>query len=175
MSYRNGRWILLAALLASAVAPAGAGSLSTIPLNYGHTGSWFEPLSVGQGFLMEVVPETNTFVVSWFSYAGAQDSPAFPSGSSEQRWYFAQGEFADGDHVVTLDVLRPQGGRFAVSAAAAFPSVGSAQLSFDSCDSGMLSYSFTDSGLTGEIALTRLFPDGICAQFLDPATNGEAR
>ncbi len=175
MSYPSGRLILLAALVAAAGAPAGAGSPSTIPLNYGHTGSWYEPVTVGQGFLMEVVPDSNTFVVSWFTYAGAQDSPALPSGSSEQRWYFAQGEFADGDHVVNLDVLRPQGGRFAVSAAAAFPSVGSARLSFDTCDSGTLNYSFTESGLNGEIALTRLFPDGICAQFLDPATDGEER
>lgn len=167
MVHCNPRWRLLALLAAGAVTPAAAGSGATIPLNYGHTGSWYEPMTVGQGFLMEVVPDSNTFVVSWFTYSGSPDVPPVPSVDSEQRWYFAQGEFAEGDHVVTLDVLRPQGGRFAVSGASGFPSVGSAQLSFDSCDSGMLSYSFNESGVSGEIALTRLFADGICAQFLD--------
>ena len=156
-----------AALCAMPFDPAGAGE-NTIPLSYGHTGSWFEPATAGQGFLIEVVPDSQTLVVSWFTYAGDQQSPAVPAGSSEPRWYFAQGNYAAGDHEVEVAILHPRGGRLAVSGAAEFPVVGSALLSFQSCDQGLLRYQFDDTGLSGEIALTRLFADGICAQFLDP-------
>lgn len=159
--------LALAAVLTVSAA-ADAGVAPTIPLNYGHTGTWYQPETVGQGMLIEVVPASSMLVLSWFTYAGAQDSPAVPQGSSEPRWYFAQGAFLAGDHSVQVTILRPQGGRLAISGASDFPIVGSAQLSFDSCDSGLLSYQFNESGASGEIPLTRLFADGICAQFLSP-------
>jgi len=160
-----------AALALSLVAStAWAGTGPSIPINYGHTGTYFEPSMSGQGVLMEVVPESNTLVVSWFTYLGAQELSPDPGGAAggldEQRWYFAQGAFAEGDHVVDLQILQPLGGRFATAGATSFPVVGNLRVSFDSCDSGELLYAFTATGFSGQIPLTRLFADGICQQFL---------
>jgi|GEM_PF-1108790 len=136
-------------------------------INFGMSGSWYDPDTAGQGFAFDVIVERTPplFVVYWFTYSENAGGP------DEQRWYLAQGEFQDGDHVVNLELFQVVGGRFdASSPAAEAHSVGTAMIEFETCDRATLTYEFEGGEMSGgsdEIDLERLSPDVLCASLSD--------
>jgi len=136
------------------------------PINYGHTGSWYNPMTGGQGFSIEVVVDPDTgepdqLVVYWFTYASSA-----PGGAETQRWFQAQGPI-EGDHAV-MDVLQVTGGVFDDPAPVDPAVVGTATATFTSCTEGALEYSLDLDGdgteeTTGLIPIQRLTPDATCS------------
>jgi hypothetical protein len=43
-------------------------SLSERRINPGHAGAWLNPETSGQGFLLDVLPETDMAFLAWFTY-----------------------------------------------------------------------------------------------------------
>lgn len=80
-----------------------------------YSGAWYSPDRVGEGFLIEVLPNRQALVY-WFTYK--------PDGSREQTWLVGQGEIeshlilaapAPGTVATSLvvdPVLQPTGGRY---------------------------------------------------------------
>jgi pseudomonalisin len=135
----------------------------------GISGSWANPGTDSQGFVMEVTPDhfdaqTGNLFAGWFTYA--------PDGG-DPHWYTLQGKVADNASAV-LPIYRTTGGRFDSPQATQTAAVGSATLSLWDCGQGTLDYRF-DDGREGMIPLRRLLANVDCsAQDAPPATPADA-
>lgn len=144
-----------------------------MPVNFGHTGSWFNQGTDGQGFSIEVVVrdgEPAQVVAYWFTFSEAGDTAA---GTKDHvvdghRWFIAVGDVPDEGNEVALDVFISSGGRFdAAPPAPDQEPTGTASLLFTDCSEGTFGYDIdlhnTDAQrVTGEIPIVRLNPDVEC-------------
>ena len=177
---------------AGASAPVNLGPpVATVPdLNqHGLTGSWFEPVTSGQGIELEffpnlVAPGTAFVQGAWFTFDAAP-----PGDADRQRWYTFSGNAQSGAASVAVTIFRNVGGNFNAPPMTAASAIGSGTLAFTDCSHGTLEYAFTDgSNRAGAIALTRLLPNVTCVtggvpgtsadfalsgNWLDPATSGQ--
>lgn len=156
-------------------APGGVGMSGTVtvkqsepegmPVNFGHTGSWFNQEQDGQGFSLEVVPvegDSDVLAVYWFTYA-----PGESGGVNRQRWFTGAGPI-DGSEA-TVAIERVTGGIFDDPQNVARQEIGTATFRFTSCTEASVSYSLDLNGdgteeTTGEIPLVRLTPDVLCEE-----------
>jgi hypothetical protein len=167
-----------------------AGPPAALDLNqHGLTGSWYEPVTSGQGIEVEVFPNlaganTGVLQVSWFTY----DHSAV-GGAERQRWYTLGGSAATGAASAALTIYQNVGGNFNAPPITTAHPVGSATLSFTACDRGKLDYTFSDgTGRSGSIPLERLTQNVTCSttsarpvnadfafsgNWYDPATSGQ--
>jgi hypothetical protein len=169
-----------------------AQAVSVFPnMQEGHTGSWYDPATSGQGFEVEILGDYINFgahvMVGWFTY----DS-SLVGGTERQRWYTLYGHIGlGGAPTATLDIYRNVGGNFNAAPITAGVKVGTATLGFAACDRGTLDYEFTDgSGRSGSIPITRLTRSVTCVDaaweqppvnadfalsgnWYDPATSGQ--
>lgn len=141
----------------ASVVPAGFVELN----QHGLTGAWFEPATSGQGFALEVYPDTGpgtgVAFMSWFTY----DTTV--GGAERQRWYTAQGAVRTGQATAQLTIFQNTGGNFDAPPITSAQAVGTATLSFDTCSSGQLAYAFSDgSGRSGTIPLSRAIQNVTC-------------
>lgn len=145
---------------------------NAVDLNqHGLTGSWYEPGSQGQGFLVEIYPDMQATgvglaQVSWFTY------DAVAGGAERQRWYTLSGPVVSGQASATLTIYENSGGNFNAPPVTTARAVGTATIGFDTCNSGQLSYAFTDgSGRAGSMVLTRLTQNVTCSAGTSRPTN----
>jgi hypothetical protein len=135
---------------------------------HGLTGSWYNPVTNGQGVEVEIFPSLSYAQVSWFTFdtsAGAED---------HQRWYTIGGSVVTGQSSASLTIYQNIDGNFNALPITNSQPVGTATLSFSSCTSGQLIYTFTDgSGRTGSIPLTRLLQNVTCSITTPYATNAD--
>jgi hypothetical protein len=140
-----------------------------IDVQPGLTGSWYDPRTSGQGFMLVVYGDTlyghHLALASWFTYDDVV------GGAEHQRWYTLSGPIVRGETRVSMTIYQNTGGNFnALPATTALP-VGTATLSFDSCTSGQLVYNFTDgSDRASTIPLTRLTQNVTCSTTLPRPT-----
>jgi YVTN family beta-propeller protein len=135
----------------------------------GLTGSWYNPSTSGQGFEIEVFPDSvsaghGSLGAGWFTY----DTTA--AGGS--RWYSLQGDVMSATPTANLTIYASTGGNFNAAPAVSGTAVGTATLRFLDCTRGVFTYHFTDgSNRSGSVALTRIGPNTTCGQAGD---NGAA-
>ena len=158
-----------ATLLSDAVSGIYNGAIKTscansdiFKINPGINGTWFDPNTLGQGFLIDVLPASNTFFIAWFTNdTSLPDSNlAAVVGDPGQRWLSAQGELGS-DNSVTLDIFSVSGGIFNQSSDILNEIVGSMTVTFGDCTAGIVDYSFNDSSLTGSIPIQRIVNDNV--------------
>lgn len=135
-------------------------------INFGLTGSWFNPATSGQGFLFDVVPSQMQVVIYWFTF---DDEAGGPEG---QRWMIAQGDFVEGQNTIAMEVLQVTGGVFDDPEAVTVTTIGSAELEFEDCTNASMTYDLDFDGdeennLTGIIPIGRLSPDVMCEPLAD--------
>jgi hypothetical protein len=145
----------VALLLFSAMAFASPPPPPPFSVNQaGLTGTWYDPTTSGQGFMIEIIqqpPTRATMIVfgGWFTYDMA--------GTGEQRWYAFQGPGQTSDTSVELNLYQVSDGYFGVLPPPSVATVGTATLQFSDCDHGEFDYSFDGTGSPhGAIPLTRL-------------------
>jgi len=150
---------------------------------HGLTGSWYNPLTNGQGVEIEIYPSQSYAFVSWFTFdttAGAAD---------HQRWYTIGGAVTTEGSTASLGIYQNIDGNFNALPITNGVQVGTATLSFSTCTVGRLNYTFTDgSGRVGSIPLQRLTQNVTCSSsppyatdpdfaltgnWYDPATSGQ--
>ena len=105
-------------------------------LSGGISGAWIDPAHNGEGWLIEILDESNALIV-WFSFG--------PDGN--QAWFLNTGQ-VEGD-TIRFDLLVPSGTDFGPtfnSDQVNRPAWGTATFKFDDCNSGTMSY---DSPLQG--------------------------
>jgi len=149
--------------LAQAVAPAVAFN----PDQFGITGSWYNAVTSGQGFEIEVMPDytgvgKGILFAGWFTYDR--------DWSGTQRWYTLQGTVDRASATATLGIFQTVDGNFNAPPKVGAMKIGNATLTFADCTHATLQYTFADSSRTGIIPITRLSTPTSCAQSGD---NGE--
>jgi protocatechuate 3,4-dioxygenase beta subunit len=132
----------------------------------GLTGAWYDPATIGQGFVIEVLPDQAMIVGAWYTY----DITA--GDVTTQRWYTFSGSILDGATSAAVTVYQTTGGNFAAAPVTYAVVAGSATLSFDSCASASFVFSLTD-GRSGTIALVRGLANVACTS-ADTAGSGNA-
>lgn len=135
----------------------GAGIVEPFPIVYGHSGSWYDALTDGQGFSIEVVPGQNLLVIYWFTYQVVKSDKG---DITTQMWLQGAGEIAGGSATVPLQ--RPKNGIFDNPQAPTFEAWGSATFTFDSCSHGTVDYESDVDNVSGSIEITRITPDVQC-------------
>lgn len=166
------RWKFLStwALLLFVGLPTAHGA--RIDLQTGLTGTWYEPATGGQGFMVAVYGDTlygqGTVLASWLTYDN------IVGGAERQRWYTLSGTVVRGQTQVSMTIYQNIGGNFNAPPITTAIPVGTATLSFDSCTSGQLVYDFTDgSGRASTIPLSRLTQNVTCSDTSARPTNAD--
>ena len=121
-------------------APAG------FPINYGISGTWYNPATSGQGFFIEIVPSLNLMVFSWFTWSN--------STAGAHDWLTGIGPITVDQAVVGLQ--RSSGGRFNDPTPVGNAQVGTATVRFTDCNNGTVTFQRSDNGTSGTIPITRL-------------------
>ena len=136
---------------------AQAASTSAAPNidQQGLSGTWYDPATSGQGFVIEVFPGQSYLFGAWYTW----DTTA--GDVTTQRWYTFGGTIADGASSATLTIWQSSGGNFNAAPKPYAVEIGSATLSFDSCASGSFAFTLND-GRSGTIVLTRLMSNVAC-------------
>jgi 6-phosphogluconolactonase (cycloisomerase 2 family) len=134
-------------------------------INPGLNGSWFYPATAGQGFLIDVFPDSGQIFLAWFTYdteLPAEDAPA-NLGNAGQRWMTALGSYSDNQAV--LDIYQAEGGLFDMSAPAPSQTKdGTVIVEFSDCNSGTITYDIPSIDREGVIPIQRIALDnvGLC-------------
>ena len=124
-------------------------NLEPIAINTGLNDAWFNPLTDGQGFFINVFPDTKQMFMSWFTY-DLERPPADVTaqlGGPGNRWLTALGTYERG--VATLTVSLTSGGVFdsEVPVPAVDPTpYGTMTVSFSDCDHGEVTFDLTAVG-----------------------------
>jgi len=131
-------------------------------INAGLNDAWFNPVTDGQGFFINVFPDSGQLFLGWFTYEleRPDESVTAQLGEPGHRWLTAQGPYADNQAV--LDVHLTAGGVFDTS-----PPVpentpdGEIIVEFESCNSGTVSYDIPSVDRQGVIPIQRITLDNV--------------
>lgn len=151
-------------------------SASPFLINPGLNGAWFNPQTNGQGFFLDVFPNSGTVFLSWFTF----DTPRPPTnyianlGEPGQRWLTAQGPF-NGSSAM-LDIYSTEGGVF--DTPSPVPNSlkrGTIILEFSSCRQGTVRYGISGIADNRVIPIQRVAEDnvGLC-ESLNQASQSSA-
>ena len=121
--------------------------------NYGMNGSWYDESTLGQGLSIEMLPESNSIAVYWFTYSS--------DGDGKQMWLLGVGPMVGNQ--ASFDFAVPNGGRFNAPSAVINEIWGSGVISFSDCEHGSLSYNSADNSISGTIDVVRITEDVVCA------------
>ena len=119
-----------------------------LALSRAHNGSWFNPATSGQGFLIEVAADPAVLTFAWFTW-GADSSYDWLTGAGDY-----QGD--TGSAVLT----RSRGGAFNDPQTVSFSDAGTASFRLTACDAAEFSFTLTDPPRSGTIPLRKLLPPG---------------
>lgn len=112
---------------------------------------WYNMATDGQGMLFEYVPSVNVMTAYWFT---------FEPETGEQMWLFASG-VPEGNRV-TMQVIRPQGGKLNDPQAVTRPDWGEITIDFSDCSNAKAWYDGSVDELSGQFPLTRLYLASLC-------------
>ncbi|RKZ03324.1 hypothetical protein DRQ25_17860 [Candidatus Fermentibacteria bacterium] len=135
-----------------------------IPITPGLNDAWYNDATNGQGFFINVFPDSNQMFLSWFTF-DTQRPPADVTaqlGDPGHRWLTASGTFERG--VATLDVFLTTGGVFDAANPPAVTNpvpYGSMIVSFSDCIHGEVEFDLPDIGESGTIPIERLAKDNV--------------
>ena len=128
-------------------------------INQGIGGSWFNPATSGQGFLIDLLPASNFMFVAWFTFEKAPPPAATASepkiGSPDHRWMTASGVYPVGGSTAPLTLYVTTGGLFNNPQAVTTTAVGTMTLTFSDCSTGSIAYSIPGESLSGTIPISR--------------------
>lgn len=131
-------------------------------INAGLSDAWFNPLTNGQGFIINVFPQIGQVFVSWFTFdiERPADDVQATIGDAGHRWLTAQGPY-EGD-TADLTIYRSSGGVFNAATPPPVTDVeGTMTIEFADCNTALLSYELTALGLNGEIPIQRIVKDNV--------------
>ena len=133
----------------------------TFKLNPGFNGSWYNPETGGQGFLIDVLPKSNSMFVAWFTFANSVDTgKATAIGSPDQRWLTAQGELGD-TNSLSLTIYNTDGGIFNDPTSVQSNPVGIMTIRFDNCSVGTVEFAIDNNSISGTIPIKRIVNDNV--------------
>ncbi len=131
-------------------------------INSGLNDAWFNPLTAGQGFFLNVFPNLGKVFLAWFTFDTERpdESVVAHLGDPGHRWITALGSYSD-NHA-ELDIEITQGGLFdQLPPATTQGPGGTLTVDMDDCKTGTISYNVTSADLQGEIPIQRIAQDNV--------------
>lgn len=129
------------------------------PNRSGLSGTWYDPSTSGQGFVLDIVPQQPagmTFFGGWYAYAATGGSTA-----ASQRWYIVQSTagFNPTGSTAPVTIYTTPGGSFMQPSGPPTP-VGSGIFKFYNCFDADFTYTLPNEGVSTPrtIKLARLYP-----------------
>jgi len=134
-------------------------------ISVGHAGSWYYPLTSGQGQFIDIEPASQFMFIGWFTFTDADSERP-----GEQQWYTAQGNYAG--NVAALDLYETLGGKFDDPQTVETTRVGEVTLTFADCEVGSMDYRFDSDGREGTVPMVRTIPgsENFCQRRSEPST-----
>jgi hypothetical protein len=126
---------------------ASVTAAAAFAINPGLGGTWFNPSTPGQGFMLEVVPSINSLAIGWFTWG---------TTAGDHFWMSGLGPIA-GDRAA-VQLQRSSGGLFNDPAPVTTTATGTATFRFTSCTQATVTYQRADTGETGTFPIQRLTP-----------------
>lgn len=126
---------------------------------YGMTGTWYNPVTDGQGMLLEYFPQSQQLLAGWYTYDFTDQSP---QGAQPPLWMTGLGSV--NGNVADLQVTLTRGGGFVGPTPVTNTSVGTLRITVDSCTALRASYSLSIDGQqrSGQFPMQRLTSAGLC-------------
>ncbi len=156
--------------LSQTVTPAPAFN----PDQFGLTGAWYDPITTGQGLVLEVYPDSigpgsGQFFGGLFTYSS--------DGTGTRVWYTLQGAVQSASTTAQVGIYaQKESGNFNAGPVIPAGVVGSATIAFGDCGHMTLTYTFSDgSGRTGTIPLTRITVNSSCSASGDSGAGNDPR
>jgi hypothetical protein len=142
-------------------------------INAGLNDAWYNPMTIGQGFLITVFPDREQMFVAWFTFdteRPAEDVSA-QLGEPGHRWLTAQGPYEG--NTANLTIYLTEGGVFdsPVPPVTIDPAgYGTMTIEFTDCTEGLVHYEITSLGISGDIPIQRIALDNValCEAFTNP-------
>lgn len=131
-------------------------------INAGLNGSWFYPGTDGQGFLIDVFPDSKVMFVAWFTFdINAHDDVVEPGvGHPSQRWFTAHGQYSGNEAV--LDLYSTSEGIFDTYPPVPITdSIGTITFDFSDCNSATVTYDIPSIGRQGVIPIQRIVTENV--------------
>jgi len=123
-------------------------------INQGVAGTWVNPETLGQGFLIDIDPVNQFMFLAWFSYDNTASAKNI--GSPEQRWFTAQGNYSGNS--ASLPLFVTSGGEFNSGQAVTTEQDGTLDISFEDCGAASADFDIPSASLQGNIPLIRALP-----------------
>ena len=127
-----------------------SGSVTGTPafaINPGLSGTWFNPATSGQGFMLEVVPSLDSLAIGWFTWG---------TTAGDHFWLSGLGPIS-GDSA-TVPLLRSSDGLFNSPAPVTSTPIGTATFRFTDCGRATVTFQRNDTGENGSIPIVRATP-----------------
>ncbi len=145
----------------------------THPINSGLSGAWYNPNTSGQGFMLEILPDTNRAFFAWFTYDSQDPVEGLPNsiGATEHRWLTGLGEINMQEKSITFDVNVTQNGLFDNPQDVIISppdSIGSLTITFHDCKTATVEYDILNSTQSNTFEISRISSesDFICEKML---------
>lgn len=154
--------MVLASLLLAGVSQSVPAQDAEFRINAGLSGSWANEDTPGQGFFLEINPDSGLVWMSWFTWGDAANDAASVIGSPSNHWYVALGTIPEVGLGVDMNIIEVAGGVFDAMNVVTETTVGTIQLGFQNCSEATVEYAFDAPGPAGQIPLSRLTPADVC-------------
>ena len=134
-------------------------------MNAGLNDAWFNPVTSGQGFFINVFPELGFVSLAWFTYDTSlpEDGATANLGDAGHRWLTAIGTIEGDSSTMNIDIT--SGGLFDTTTTIKHTdpagSDGSITLSFESCSGGLVEYDIPSINRQGSVPIERVADDNI--------------
>ena len=123
--------------------------LGFVAAQRGLTGTWFNPATLGQGMVFEILPKADgsaDLFGAWFTY---DSNPA--GAASSQRWIAFSGALAAGQNTASLAFSSLSGGNLAAAPAPTQSIIGAGSVQFLSCSRARITFQFTSGNLGSSV------------------------
>jgi hypothetical protein len=142
-----------------------------IPINAGMNDAWFDLATNGQGFFINVFPNSNNIFLAWFTFdlERPPSNVQFNLGDPGHRWRTAFGTYDRGK--AELEIELTQGGLFDAAPPDPWQSAdGTIGLQFSDCNHGTITYDIPSVDRQGVIPIQRIAPDNapVCEGLIGP-------
>lgn len=134
-------------------------------MNAGLNDAWYNPLTSGQGFFINVFPELGFVSLAWFTYDTSlpDDEVSANLGDAGHRWLTAIGTIEGCSSTMDIDIT--SGGLFDTATVVKHTDLagsdGTITLSFESCSAGLVEYDIPSINIQGSVPIQRVANDNI--------------
>jgi len=137
----------------------------TFQITAGLNGAWYNPNWPGQGFLIDVLPDSQRVFVGWFTFDTERLYDAGPKnsmGGLNQRWLTALGEYHG--NRANLELLLTSSGEFLwKNTPVTNQEYGVLELEFSDCETATAHFTIPDLAMEGTVPLKKISDENTAA------------